>query len=83
MTPKAGWYWAQCCILDLHRVDTEDEVREILEHEEDCPGDWWPTLDEAIANYRAAMQPWSPDYEAAAQQLLAERAGNLNGDERG
>lgn len=55
--PKLGYWWAECCVLDLYQLTTQEQVDELTA---DIIDRWtvdgtnfglgvWPTLEEAFA----------------------------------
>ena len=40
--PEIGFYAAECCLLDLYRIDTEEELQDALERIEE--NDEWGDL---------------------------------------
>lgn len=64
-TPQIGYYYAQCCLLDLYRIDTEEDLAAVFETIEDNDEDGidtpiFATLAEAIAHCDG---PFIPDDE--------------------
>lgn len=50
--PKIGSWYAGCCMEDLSQFETQDEIDEIMEHEEEIPGSYmfFDTYDDAKRN---------------------------------
>lgn len=34
-TPQIGYYRAECCLLDLHKIETQEDLNDALERVED------------------------------------------------
>ena len=49
--PQIGYYTAECCMLDLHKIETEEDLAEVMERiadSDDCgPLMVFRTLEEA------------------------------------
>lgn len=71
--PQIGYYQAECCLLDLHKIETQDDLDEALARVED---NWevgplmvFATLEEAIARL-AGDAALTPEERAAEYDRL-------------
>ncbi len=46
-SPRVGWWWAECCKLDLVQIENEQQLAEVLERISDIAG-YWQTKEEAL-----------------------------------
>jgi hypothetical protein len=54
MTPEIGWYWAECCLLDLYKIEDAEDLASLMdriaETDEIGPPRIYKTLADAIAD---------------------------------
>jgi hypothetical protein len=31
MKPEIGWYWAECCLLDLYKVEDAEDLANLMD----------------------------------------------------
>lgn len=53
--PVVGSWYSRCCELDLYQIEDTAQLAELLEDNEEIPGDvrFWPTREEALADLAA------------------------------
>ena len=70
--PQIGYYQAECCLLDLYKIETQEDLKETEEriayNDEFGPLMVFPTLQEAIEFLRG-------EYDEATEREQFERLG--------
>lgn len=49
--PRAGDWFAECCMQDFHQIEDDEEVADLLDHYDDCDsgGQFFLTREEGVA----------------------------------
>ena len=59
--PKIGYYSAECCLLDLYKIETEEDLADVLErvamNDENGPLMVFAMLAEAVAHLGGELTP--------------------------
>jgi hypothetical protein len=59
--PRIGYYSAECCMLDLYKIETEEDLAEVrarIADSDECgPLMVFPTLADAVAALRGELSP--------------------------
>lgn len=67
--PQIGYYYAECCLIDLYKIETEKDLVDvearIADNDECGPLMVWPTLADAVAALRGEASGLTPEEEAA------------------
>lgn len=67
--PQIGYYQAECCLLDLYKIESQDDLdavkARIADNDECGPLMVFATLAEAVAHLRGDASGLTPQEEAA------------------
>ena len=81
--PKIGYYQAECCLLDLYKIENQQDLDDVLERIEDNDeiGDLmiFKTLSEAISNLRLESERDTEKKEFERLGWVDTSGDNLNG----
>jgi hypothetical protein len=73
--PKLGDWWCFCCVCDLKKISTREDLEEALDSWETwSPARKWSSLDAAIADLK--LRGWDEHDDVVAEKLMASETAH-------